>query len=102
MTHLRMCEQCWKSVVEPHLAGKFFHQGVDLADLQRRLYATVNYVIPHMLHNTRVEVDYRLDISHAINGNHLEIYATYGNKKIPFSLFVINSFIYRFVLVQKL
>ena len=27
--HLRMCEKCWQSVVEPHLAGKLFHQGVE-------------------------------------------------------------------------
>ncbi|KAJ4432019.1 hypothetical protein ANN_20633 [Periplaneta americana] len=34
----------------------------DLADLQERIYAAVNNVTPQMLHNTWVEVEYRLDI----------------------------------------
>ena len=28
-TVLVLCEQCWQSVVEPHLAGKLFYQGVE-------------------------------------------------------------------------
>ena len=24
-----MCEQCWQSMMEPHLAGKLFHKGVE-------------------------------------------------------------------------
>ena len=46
----------------------------DLADLQEIIYAAVNIVTPHMLHNTWVEVDYRLDTSRAINGRHIEVY----------------------------
>ncbi|KAJ4428941.1 hypothetical protein ANN_25937 [Periplaneta americana] len=48
----------------------------DLADLQERIYAAVNNVTPQMLHNTWVEVEYRLDISRATNGSHVEIYGT--------------------------
>ncbi|KAJ4428453.1 hypothetical protein ANN_24490 [Periplaneta americana] len=44
----------------------------DLADLQERIYAAVNNVTPQMLHNTWVEVEYRLDISRATNGSHVE------------------------------
>ena len=116
IVRLRMCEQCWQSIVEPQLAGKLFHQGVeaehtagayqvrgcsdrfsahlmfflwgfvknqvyrtpvrDLADLQERIYAVVNIVIPQMLLNTSVEVEYRMDISHATNGSHVEVCGT--------------------------
>ena len=48
----------------------------DLADLQERIYAAVNNVTPQMLHNTWVEIDYRLDISRATNGSHVEVYET--------------------------
>ncbi|KAJ4426428.1 hypothetical protein ANN_27242 [Periplaneta americana] len=48
----------------------------DLADLQERIYAAVNNVTPQMLHNTWVEVEYRLDISRATNGSHVEVYGT--------------------------
>ncbi|KAJ4451541.1 hypothetical protein ANN_03006 [Periplaneta americana] len=44
----------------------------DLADLQERIYAAVNNVTPQMLHNTWVEVEYRLDISRVTNGSHVE------------------------------
>ncbi|KAJ4435559.1 hypothetical protein ANN_18175 [Periplaneta americana] len=49
---------------------------LDLADLQERIYAAVNNVTPQMLHNTWVEVEYRLDISRATNGSHVEVYGT--------------------------
>ena len=35
----------------------------DLADLQESIYAAVHNVTEHMLHNTWVEDEYRLDIS---------------------------------------
>ena len=54
----------------------------DLAELKERIYATVNNVTPQMLQNTWVEDGYLLDISRATNGNHVEVYGTYG-KKIP-------------------
>ena len=41
----------------------------DLADLQEGIYAAGNNVTPQTLHNTWIEVEYRLDISHATNGN---------------------------------
>ena len=59
----------------------------DLADLQERIYA-VNNVIPQMLHNTWVVVEYRLDISRESNGNHVEVNGTYGKTKSKFSVFV--------------
>ena len=40
----------------------------DLAGLQERIYAAVNNVTPQMLHNTWVEVEYRLDIPRVTNG----------------------------------
>ena len=73
----------------------------DLAELQERIYA-VNNVMPQMLHNTWVEVEYRLGISLATNGSHVEIYGTYGKEKSYFSLFVAIDFIYRFALVKNL
>lgn len=48
----------------------------DLADLQERICTAVNNVTPQMLHNTWVEVEYRLDISRATNGSHVEVYGT--------------------------
>ena len=30
IVRLRMWEQCWQSVVESHLAGKLFHQGIEI------------------------------------------------------------------------
>ena len=45
----------------------------DLTDLEERIYAGFNHVTPQMLHNTWVEVEYRLDISHATNGSHVEV-----------------------------
>ena len=49
---------------------------LDLLDLQERIYAAVNNVIPEMLHNTWVEVEYLLDISRATNGSHVEMFGT--------------------------
>ena len=46
----------------------------DLADLQERIYAAV--ITPEILRNTWVEIEYRLDISHASNGSHVEVYGT--------------------------
>ena len=48
----------------------------NLADLQEQIYAAVNNVTPQMLHNTWVEVEFRLDISRATNGSHVEVYGT--------------------------
>ena len=56
----------------------------DLADLQERIYAAVNSVTLQMLHNTWVEVEYRLDISRATNGSHVEVYGTLGKKNPSF------------------
>ena len=64
----------------------------NLADLQQRIYAAVNNVIPQMLHNTWVEVEYRLDISRATNISHVEVY-----EKSQIFLFIAIGFIYRFV-----
>ena len=55
-----------------------------------------------MLHNIWVEVEYRLDISRATNGSHVEHYGTQGKKESLFSFFKAICFIYRFVLLQKL
>ena len=44
----------------------------DLADLQERIYAAVNNVTQQILHNTWVEVEYQLDISHVTNGNYVD------------------------------
>ena len=30
IVRLRMCAQCWQSKVEPHLAGKLLHQGIEV------------------------------------------------------------------------
>ena len=87
IVRLRMCEQYWKSVAEPYLDGKFFLWGFvngqiyrtpvrDLADLEERIYATVNSVTPQMLHSTWVAVEYLLDISRASNGSHVAVYET--------------------------
>ncbi|PSN51192.1 hypothetical protein C0J52_06066 [Blattella germanica] len=48
----------------------------DLAELQERIHAAVNNVTLQMLHNTWVEVEYRLDISRTTNGSHVEVYGT--------------------------
>ena len=66
----------------------FFPVGVlmDLADLKERTYAAINNVTPEMLRNTWVDVEYRLDISHATNGSHVEVYGTQGKKNPVFSL----------------
>ena len=48
----------------------------NLADLQERIYAAVNNVTPQMLHNTWVKFKYRLYISRATNGSHVELYGT--------------------------
>ena len=45
----------------------------NLADLQERIYAAVNNVKPQMFHNIWVEVEYRLEISRATNGSHVEV-----------------------------
>ena len=37
-----------------------------------------------VVHNTWVEAEYRLDISYATNGSHVEIYGTQDKKKIRF------------------
>ena len=47
-----------------------------MADLQERIYADINNVTPQMLHNTWVEVEYQLYISHVTNGSHVEVYVT--------------------------
>ena len=33
IVRLRMCEKCWQSVVEPHLAGKLSNQGVNARNI---------------------------------------------------------------------
>ncbi|PSN56423.1 hypothetical protein C0J52_09516, partial [Blattella germanica] len=48
----------------------------DSPDLQERIHAAVNNVTLQMLHNTWVEVEYRLDISSATNRSHVEVYGT--------------------------
>ena len=48
----------------------------NLADLQEIIHDAVNSVTPQMLHNTWVEIEYRLDISRATNGSHVEVYGT--------------------------
>ena len=67
-------------MIEPHLIfflwgfvkDKIFRTPVHyLADLQERIYAAVNNVTSQMRHNTWIEVEYRLDISRATNGNHV-------------------------------
>ena len=37
----------------------------DLVHLQEKMYVAVSSVTPQMLHNTWIEVEYRLDISRA-------------------------------------
>ena len=44
-TVLVLCEQCWQSVVEPHLAGKLFNQGVE-AQLQ---LLHIHHMVCHIL-----------------------------------------------------
>ena len=46
----------------------------DLADSEERIYAAVSNITPQMLDNTWVQVEYRLDISRATNGSHVEVY----------------------------
>ena len=58
----------------------------DLADLQQRIYAAVNNVTPQMLHNTWVDTEYWLDISHAPNGSLVEVYGTLANIILVFTL----------------
>ena len=48
----------------------------DLSDLQERIYTAVSNVTPQMLHNTWVEVEYRLEIFRATNGSRIEVYGT--------------------------
>ena len=56
----------------------------DLLDLQERIYAAVNNVTPQILHNTWVEVEYRLDISRATNASHLEVHwSSIGHSVLP-------------------
>ena len=54
----------------------------DCADLQEifLLLSTMSY---HRFRNTWVEVECRLDISHATNRSHVEVYGTYGKNKFP-------------------
>ena len=44
----------------------------DLTLLQERIYGAID-VTPQMRHNTWAEVEYRLDISRATNGIHVEV-----------------------------
>jgi len=46
----------------------------DLADLRQRIIEAVVLVTPHMLINTRQELEYRLDICGATTGAHIEVY----------------------------
>ena len=46
----------------------------DLADLRQRIIEAVELVTPHMLINTRQELEYRLDICRATTGAHIEVY----------------------------
>ena len=62
---LRRWEQCWKRWWAP---------------------PAVNHVTPQMPHNTRVEVEYRLDISRATNGSHVEVYGIEGKRDAFHSL----------------
>ena len=68
---------------------------------KKRIYAAVNSVTLQMFHTTWVEVEYRLGISCATNGSHVEVYGTEG-KKTQFSFFVAIGSTYIVVLVQKL
>ena len=52
-----------------------------LLHLQEGIHAAVNNVIPQMLHNTWVEVEYRLGIYRSTNGSHVEFYE--HNEKNP-------------------
>ena len=52
------------------------HQYVIWLTNNKRIYDIVNNVIPQMLHNTSVEVEYWLDIPRANNGSHVEVYGT--------------------------
>ena len=45
-----------------------------LVGLQEIIYSAVKNVTRQMLHNTWVEVEYRLDISRAINGSHVDVH----------------------------
>ena len=54
----------------------YWTQICDLADLQQRIYAVVNNITQQMFRNTWVEVEYRLDISRATNGSHVEVNGT--------------------------
>ena len=74
----------------------------DLADFQERIYAAVNNVTPQMLHNTWVEVEYRLDIPVPLMEAMLRFMEHELKTESLFSVFVGIGHIYRFVLVQKL
>jgi len=46
----------------------------DLADLRQRIIEADELITPHMLINTRQELEYRLDICRATTGAHIEVY----------------------------
>jgi hypothetical protein len=46
----------------------------DLADLRQRIIEAVELITPHMLINTRQELEYRLDICQVTAGAHIEVY----------------------------
>ena len=60
----------------------------NLADLQEIIYAAVNNVTPPMLHNTWVEVEYRLNLFRVTNGSHVEVY---GKKEEQIPVFTLCS-----------
>jgi hypothetical protein len=43
-------------------------------DLRQRITEAVELITPHMLINTRQELEYRLDICRATTGAHIEVY----------------------------
>jgi hypothetical protein len=43
-------------------------------DLRQRINEAVELITPHMLINTRQELEYRLDICRATTGAHTEVY----------------------------
>lgn len=46
----------------------------DVCDLRHRITEAINSVTPDMLHNTWIEIEYRLDILRATNGAHIEMH----------------------------
>ena len=46
----------------------------DISDLKKRITAAVEAIDEEMLKRTWTEIEYRLDILHATNGAHIEIY----------------------------